>query len=181
VGGSRNGYKYLIDSNVDWGQDLPGLRDYLEREGNPEIVLSFFGTAAPRTYGIEYQDFYSFNRSGRPERHVNSLSPAREVFVISANALQCLYFPDKRTFDWLKQREPAAVIGHSLFVYDITHDTESHFRLGVMYLSGNVLAKAERQFRRVLAISPDNQRAKDYLELLARQSHPPPGTDSATR
>lgn len=181
VGGSRNGYKYLIDSNVDWGQDLPGLRDYLEREGNPEIILSFFGTAAPRTYGIEYQDFYSFNLSGRPERHVNSLGPAREVFVISANALQCLYFPDKRTFDWLKQREPAAVIGHSLFVYDITHDTESHFKLGVMYLSGNVLAKAERQFRRVLAISPDNQRAKDYLELLARHRHPPPGTDSATR
>lgn len=181
VGGSGNGYKYLIDSNVDWGQDLPGLRDYLEHEGNPEIILSFFGTAAPRAYGIEYQDFYSFNRSARTERHVNSLTPAREFFVISANALQCLYFPDKSTFDWLKRKEPAGVIGHSLFAYDITDDAESHYRLGVMYLSGNVQAKAERQFRRVLVLSPDNRPAKDCLEVLARRRHVPQESDSANR
>ena len=26
VGGPRNGYQYLVDSSLDWGQDLPGLR-----------------------------------------------------------------------------------------------------------------------------------------------------------
>jgi len=32
----KNGYKYVIDSNMDWGQDLPGLKDFLEKEWNPE-------------------------------------------------------------------------------------------------------------------------------------------------
>jgi hypothetical protein len=29
VGGSRNGYQYLADSSLDWGQALPGLRSPL--------------------------------------------------------------------------------------------------------------------------------------------------------
>jgi hypothetical protein len=165
VGGPGRGYLYLIDSNVDWGQDLPGLRKYLDREGNPEVILSFFGTASPRGYGIEYQDFYSFNRARRTEEHLNSVSPRREVFVISANALECLYFPDKDTFDWLKRKEPAEVIGHSLFVYDITHDVETQLRLGIMYLAGRLWTKAERQMRRVLVLDPDNREAMHYLEV----------------
>ena len=27
VGGPKNGWKYLVDSNLDWGQELPGLRE----------------------------------------------------------------------------------------------------------------------------------------------------------
>src|SRR5262249_37203705 len=30
VGGSSNGYKVLVDSNLDWGQDLIGLRSYMD-------------------------------------------------------------------------------------------------------------------------------------------------------
>jgi hypothetical protein len=31
VGGPNNGHRYLTDSNVDWGQDLPTLRDWIDR------------------------------------------------------------------------------------------------------------------------------------------------------
>lgn len=36
--GPRNGHRYLLDSNLDWGQDLLYLRRWLER--NPDVSLS---------------------------------------------------------------------------------------------------------------------------------------------
>lgn len=170
AGGPKNGYKYLLDSNVDWGQDLPALKTFLEREGSPEVILSFFGTASPRSYGIQYQDFYSFNRSGRSEDHINSVNATKEFFVLSVNALECLYFPSKNVFDWLKRTEPIAVIGYSLVVYDVTDDWQTHCNLGAMYLAGNHLKKAERQFRRALAINPDDPQATHYLGLMPEES-----------
>lgn len=52
-------HRVLVDSNLDWGQDLPGLakwlrqhaRDPAVREGR--VFLSYFGTSDPRSYGIE--------------------------------------------------------------------------------------------------------------------------------
>jgi hypothetical protein len=169
VGGPKNGYKCLLDSNLDWGQDLPGLADFLRKEGNPEVILSFFGTAAPSTYGITYQEFYSYNLSGRREDHINSLDPEREFFVISANSLQCLYYPDKTIYDWLKKRKPMAIVGHTLFVYDVTQDSDAQTNLGIMYLNNNYFKKGERQFRRALAIDPFNRTASQYLEALAQR------------
>ncbi|HVP57659.1 MAG TPA: glycosyltransferase family 39 protein [bacterium] len=170
VGGSKNGYKYLLDSNLDWGQDLPSLASFLDRSGRPEVVLSFFGTASPGTYGITYQDFFSYNRSGRREEHTNSAAPRQEVFVVSANLLECLFIGDKHYYDWLKQKHPLATPGHSLFVYDITNDADAHLRLGVAYLSANLLKKAEREFRRVLVIDPASAQAKAYLEAMRQRA-----------
>ncbi|MBC7251817.1 MAG: phospholipid carrier-dependent glycosyltransferase, partial [Anaerolineae bacterium] len=39
AGGSSNGYRWLVDSNLDWGQDLPGLQRYVEEHGLKEIYL----------------------------------------------------------------------------------------------------------------------------------------------
>jgi hypothetical protein len=168
VGGPKDGYKCLLDSNLDWGQDLPGLAEFLRQHGNPEVILSFFGTASAKAHGITYQDFFSYNLSGRREDHVNSLRPQREVFVISANSLQCLYYPDKTIYDWLKKRRPLATIGYSLFVYDVTQDSDAQTRLGVQYLRSRLGAKAERQFRRALAIDPTDQQARLHLEGLTK-------------
>jgi hypothetical protein len=53
AGGPLNGWRSLVDSNIDWGQDLPGLKRWLDRAGlqNP-IYLCYFGTADPRYYQI---------------------------------------------------------------------------------------------------------------------------------
>jgi 4-amino-4-deoxy-L-arabinose transferase-like glycosyltransferase len=58
--GSDNGYQHLVDSSLDWGQDLPALRDWLRRHagttGSPleddRVYLSYFGTADPRHFSI---------------------------------------------------------------------------------------------------------------------------------
>ena len=35
-----NGYQWLADSNLDWGQDLPSMRRFLERVGAREPIVS---------------------------------------------------------------------------------------------------------------------------------------------
>ncbi len=58
VGGPTNGYKHLVDSSLDWGQDLPGLKRWLDREnlpgaGKDPVYLSYFGNGDPEYHGID--------------------------------------------------------------------------------------------------------------------------------
>ena len=55
AGGPSEGYKHLADSSLDWGQDLPALKQWLDREGlqrpgASHVYLSRFGTPGP-THG----------------------------------------------------------------------------------------------------------------------------------
>jgi hypothetical protein len=43
----RNADRYLIDSNLDWGQDLRRLARWTRREGIPSIYLHYFGGGSP--------------------------------------------------------------------------------------------------------------------------------------
>src|SRR5206468_2193426 len=62
VGGPAEGYRYLSDSNVDWGQDLKGVKAYMEQQGLEMIYLSYFGSAPPSYYAIHYQNVPSPGR-----------------------------------------------------------------------------------------------------------------------
>ncbi len=56
AGGPKNGYRHLVDSSLDWGQDLPGLEDWLRDhnldDGTTPVYLLYFGTARPEYYRI---------------------------------------------------------------------------------------------------------------------------------
>lgn len=43
-GGTSNGYRLLSDSNYDWGQGLPDLRDWLQRQHEPALEVWYFGS-----------------------------------------------------------------------------------------------------------------------------------------
>ncbi len=60
AGGPNNGYKYLVDSNLDWGQDLKGLKQYMVKHGISRINLSYFRSDSPERYGIAYNWLPSF-------------------------------------------------------------------------------------------------------------------------
>ena len=57
AGGPSHGYLHLADSSLDWGQDLPALKQWLDRDGlqrgGGTVYLSYFGTARPEYYGIQ--------------------------------------------------------------------------------------------------------------------------------
>ena len=55
VGGPENGHYHLVDSNIDWGQDLLYLRKWMDR--NPTAApmhLAYFGLVDPRVAGIDF-------------------------------------------------------------------------------------------------------------------------------
>lgn len=116
VGGPRNGNKYLVDSNIDWGQDLKGLKQWMDQHDVHHINLSYFGTADPDYYKIDCT--YLPGGPFFEDRRVSS--PTLPGFVaVSITNLRGLYFPqDSRdVYKPLLDMEPAAVIGYSIYVY----------------------------------------------------------------
>src|SRR3989344_2046490 len=41
-GGSDNAYKYVVDSNLDWGQDLKRLAQFVEENNINQIKVDYF-------------------------------------------------------------------------------------------------------------------------------------------
>lgn len=102
-GGPSQGWRQLVDSSLDWGQDLPALGKWVHahrRPGEP-VYLSYFGADNPRYEGlgwaIELSPYYTY---GRPRRWVE-LRPG--LYCISATLLQDVYSPFRGP--WTKDRE----------------------------------------------------------------------------
>jgi hypothetical protein len=53
AGGPTRGWRHLVDSSLDWGQELPAIRRFLDRE-KPEgpVYLAYFGNGSPAAHGI---------------------------------------------------------------------------------------------------------------------------------
>jgi len=110
IGGPQNGYKYLVDSNLDWGQDLKNLKAYMDRNGLQTIHLAYFGSAHP--------DYYGIHAVPVPQEKPDDLgSQPQEVYAISATYLQSGYLGDTQAFAWLRQYRPFTTIGYSIFLY----------------------------------------------------------------
>lgn len=147
-GGSRNGLFYLSDSNLDWGQELKALGSYARERGVGAIYLSYFGTADPRAYGVRHVPVLSVGNVPRPSEAGVSLHGEREVLLaVSATNLQGVYYRDRGMFAWLRERRPAKVLGHSLFVYDLTGDAEAHERLAKIFSEAGLPGNAALERR----------------------------------
>ena len=117
AGGPSQGWRWLVDSNVDWGQDLPGLKRYMDTSGIPRVTLCYFGTADPAYYGIAADRLPSY-QPPPPSTIVRAVHPG-DVVAISATHLQGVYLePEMQPLMALfRARRPLATIGDSIFVY----------------------------------------------------------------
>ncbi len=138
VGGPDQGYRYLSDSNIDWGQDLRGVKTYMEKENLPIIYLSYFGTAPPSYYGIRYQYVPGGWPWESPPADKVPAGASRKILAISVSNLQDIWTPHDPLFRWLWMRQPVAKIGYSIFVYDLTHDREGLAKLEETYAKAGV-------------------------------------------
>ncbi len=90
AGGSENGYRHLVDSSLDWGMDLPALREWLD-ERDPQrrevLFLAYFGTDSPTYHGIESRRLPGFFDRRKIEGY--PLTPG--YYAISATLLQSVY------------------------------------------------------------------------------------------
>ena len=110
-GGPANGPKYLVDSNIDWGQDLKKLARWLDAHGTRRVYLRYFGGDQIVHEGLESLDVPgTADLAGRA---------AIDGFVaVSVTYLYGVYVPEAE-YAWLRERQPAAKVGYSIYVYDM--------------------------------------------------------------
>ena len=136
IGGPDHGDRYLADTNIDWGQDLKGLKEYMDRDKLPMVYLSYFGTAPPEEYGIKFQELPSFGAVDWPPREVQHVPPdePRKVLAISVTNLQGAYLGEPGPYAFFyRHRTPSSKIGYSIWIYDLTGDTEGRHHLTEAY------------------------------------------------
>lgn len=114
VGGTSNGFKYLTDSNLDWGQDLKGLAGWMKRNGVDHVNLAYFGQADPA--------YYNINSTPLPASFDNTPTTKPQLpgyVAIGATVLSGVYLqPEWRLFYRpFHERPPVAAIGNSILVY----------------------------------------------------------------
>jgi hypothetical protein len=93
AGGPQHAYRHLVDSSLDWGQDLMGLKKWLDEHGlqspgHQPVYLSYFGSARSEYYGIDSKQLPGYFDWWTP-RVPEPL--AGGVYCISATMLQGLY------------------------------------------------------------------------------------------
>jgi hypothetical protein len=117
AGGPAGGYHCLVDSSLDWGQDLKGLRAWLDRRGLRHVKLSYFGSADPSYYGLD-ADMLPGTMSPRPSRVTREIHPG-DVLAVSATNLQGVYLEpeDRRLMERVRGLTPLGDVGHSILIF----------------------------------------------------------------
>ena len=117
AGGPSNGWRLLADSNVDWGQGLKGLRQWMARSGVMRLKLAYFGTADVKYYGVNADRLPGY-QPAPPAATVRDIRPG-DLVAVSATLLQGLYVDEAMLplMERLRSLPPVTVIGHSIFVY----------------------------------------------------------------
>jgi hypothetical protein len=104
-GGSRCGSDWLADSNVDWGQSLPQLKTWLDRNAPGQTIrLKYFGTYPPEEYGIRFE----------PIENTLPPGPPPGLYVVSSHHVA--YWGYYNLFSWMRG-EPDAVVAHTYSVF----------------------------------------------------------------
>ncbi|MFH1462448.1 MAG: glycosyltransferase family 39 protein [bacterium] len=121
IGGPSQGYKYVVDSNLDWGQDLKRLKDWADENVPTEkqIYIDYFGGGSPQYYfGNKYSPWWG-------ERDPQEF-PKGNYLAVSVGFLQGGVGKPAPGFNqptgfyqWLNDYTPIAKIGYSIFVYYI--------------------------------------------------------------
>ncbi len=106
AGGPNKGHKYLIDSNIDYGQDLKNLKEYIDKNNIKNINLAYWGTDSPDYRKIDYKEL--------------NCTPISGISAVSVNyKLGLSEESNKLCFAWLDDYEPIAKAGYSIWIYDI--------------------------------------------------------------
>lgn len=114
IGGSKNGYLYVTDSNTDWGQDLNRLGDWLnDHQEIDKIRVDYFGGGVPQlSLGNKY---VQWRDSKRPIE--------KGWYAISENYLMGSIYDTKRdpseTYGWTRNYKPVNQIGKSILIYHV--------------------------------------------------------------
>jgi hypothetical protein len=112
AGGPKNGVQHLSSSNIDWGQDLLYLADWLE--DHPEVELDGLAwhcrVVDPSIVGLK--------AGGVPEE------PEAGWYAVSMNKMP----PCSKTYRYFENIEPVAWAGYSIPIFHITEEDAVRLR-----------------------------------------------------
>ncbi|MFC1838820.1 glycosyltransferase family 39 protein [Thermodesulfobacteriota bacterium] len=115
-GGSSRGHEWLIDSNLDWGQDLPKLKEYMENNGIEDLKLGYFGRVDPELYDIKYT-----LAEKNIEKRVYAISInflKRKPYYLLDNRNKKLIYADRDYFKNYSKLKPVTVINNTIYIFD---------------------------------------------------------------
>lgn len=103
VGGPEQGYTHLVDSSLDWGQDLPALQDWLDKDpqaqsGAPAHLI-YFGMAPIHHHIPKAKVLFSMMHRTEPS---NMTFARAGLYCVSATMLQQPYAPPR---EWTLNHE----------------------------------------------------------------------------
>jgi hypothetical protein len=130
-GGPSRGHKYLLDSNLDWGQGLADLSAFLKTHGVDGIYLSYFGTGDPEYHGIKYRPVGFITNVTRGGSDIDVSVQRQKYLAVSATNLLANYYADKNIFEPLRGIKPAYVAARSIYVYDLADDGVRSYLAGL--------------------------------------------------
>lgn len=110
AGGSENGWTVLIDSNVDWGQDLKGLKVWMNENNVSKVKMAYFG-----------HDDRDYRKIGY---EVLKCGPTEGILAVSVNRLVGFDREEHKCLAWLRDSglRPMANIGYSIYIYNVTKE-----------------------------------------------------------
>lgn len=114
AGGSQNGYRILLDSAIDWGQDFYLLKDWQEKHTDAKpFFVACYSEIPPKLFGIESDEPPTANQNsleyGRP------LFPPVGWYAISVHEL--MHHSNK--FIFFRRQKPTTRIGGSINIYHV--------------------------------------------------------------
>ena len=126
AGGPDRGRYILSDSNIDWGQDMVGLKNYVERNDiDPlRVKLSYFGIAHPTAYGLATQALPPVRTAMHDQgawwlKTYYPLDPPPGKYAISVANLMGGIWIDRAAYAFFRDRRPDTTIGNSIYLYTI--------------------------------------------------------------
>jgi hypothetical protein len=115
AGGADGGIAWLDDSNIDWGQDLILLRDFLKATGLRDVRVTPMAPYDPALYGLDAELV-------PPDLALAVLSnpdPPPGTYAVSVHLLNRIRMNPEARVDPLRDLTPFAVLGHTMYVYVI--------------------------------------------------------------
>lgn len=129
VGGPTSGADHLINSNIDWGQDLLSLKKWLNmhQEARP-LRLAYFGSFDPKYAGIEYSDLEDIPSVEKVKTGLQKIPPG--WYAISVNFVRGLpnftykgdgssVYLQQYVLAAFQQLKPVAMAGYSIYIYHV--------------------------------------------------------------
>ncbi|MEZ4518384.1 MAG: phospholipid carrier-dependent glycosyltransferase [Chloroflexota bacterium] len=124
AGGPDRNWLILSDSNIDWGQDLPALVTWNNaRQDNLPLYVSYFGTAHPQAYGLDYLPIPTWapgpEQLSPDRRTYDPADPAPGWYAVSVTNLHGQVLDNPDLYARFRDQEPALRIGDSIRVYQV--------------------------------------------------------------